>query len=340
MLNRHMAGTRLRTIWLVVVALLPLLALAAAERYRLRLLGSTTEAFEGQPDAATEDDGGPKPATRVELKTLHSEHSKLHHIEVVQTGDARLGKCLRLDGVMQACERDEHRYHEMLVHFPVQYLPGGTPKRVLIVGGGDLMALREVMKYDAVQSVVLLEPDAALVSVCERHLGVSRFEHDVRVHITAGTDPAQAVRKLLEQAENIESYDLAIVDLKERAMPSAASQGSRELYSSLRTLLRENGVLVKNGDADRDVLAQVFSHTLVYSFHSVTHDAQYRMVAASRGVDLGAKRVDAARMKGTHRVHARFYEPLKHYGYVPWFALGGKPPKAPLLGGIRGGAPA
>ena len=177
------------------------------------------------------------------------------------------------------------------------------------------MALREVMKYDDVKLVVMLEPDAALVSVCENHLGGSRYEHDVRVHLKTG-DPVKGVQRLLGQAENLQSFDLIIVDTKERATP--AGLGTADFFMDLRTLLADGGVLVKSGDVS-GVLSAAFPHTLVYSFHSVIHDTQHRMVLAS-GVDLVAKRIDAPRMKATHHVHARFYNPLKHFAYVPWFA--------------------
>jgi len=62
---------------------------------------------------------------------------------------------LFIDGHLQFSEQDEHRYHEALVHPALAWL--GTPERVLILGGGDGMAAREVLKYDSVKAVDLVD---------------------------------------------------------------------------------------------------------------------------------------------------------------------------------------
>ena len=74
---------------------------------------------------------------------------------VVTSGPA--GVRLFLNGNLQFHSRDEYRYHEALVH-PAM-LAHGAPKRVLVLGGGDGMAVREVLKYPSVESVTLVELD-------------------------------------------------------------------------------------------------------------------------------------------------------------------------------------
>ncbi len=77
---------------------------------------------------------------------------------VVTSG--RAGLRLFLNGNLQFAQRDEYRYHEALVH-PAMAAQG-APRRVAVLGGGDGMAVREILKYPSVQSVTLVELDPAM----------------------------------------------------------------------------------------------------------------------------------------------------------------------------------
>jgi spermidine synthase len=72
----------------------------------------------------------------------------------------KLGHRLFLNGNLQFAERDEYRYHEALVHPAMA--AHGAPKRVAVLGGGDGMAVREILKYPSVESVTLVELDPAM----------------------------------------------------------------------------------------------------------------------------------------------------------------------------------
>jgi spermidine synthase len=85
---------------------------------------------------------------------LYSETSKYQRV-VVTAGSH--GVRLFLNGNLQFHSRDEYRYHESLVH---PAMAGhGAPKNVLVLGGGDGMAVREVLKYTSVEHVTLVELD-------------------------------------------------------------------------------------------------------------------------------------------------------------------------------------
>jgi spermidine synthase len=73
------------------------------------------------------------------------------------------GVRLFLNGNLQFHSRDEYRYHEALVHPAMA--AHGSPKRVLILGGGDGLAAREVLKYPAVDKVVLVELDPHMTAL-------------------------------------------------------------------------------------------------------------------------------------------------------------------------------
>ena len=79
-----------------------------------------------------------------------------------------LGKVLMLDGATQLTTRDEFIYHEMLVHVPI--LAHGKAKDILIIGGGDCGAAREVLRHTAIERVLQVEIDSEVVEVCREHL--------------------------------------------------------------------------------------------------------------------------------------------------------------------------
>jgi spermidine synthase len=79
----------------------------------------------------------------------------------------QLGHRLFLNGNLQFAERDEYRYHEALVH-PVMAAQG-APKKVAVLGGGDGMAVREILKYPSVESVTLVELDPNMTRLFTEH---------------------------------------------------------------------------------------------------------------------------------------------------------------------------
>jgi spermidine synthase len=81
-------------------------------------------------------------------------------------GEGRAGYRLFLNGNLQFAQRDEYRYHEALVH-PVMaaYAAQAAPKNVAVLGGGDGMAVREILKYQGVDSVTLVELDPAMTEL-------------------------------------------------------------------------------------------------------------------------------------------------------------------------------
>ena len=117
------------------------------------------------------------------------------------------GRLLFLDGELQSASRDEHIYHESLVH-PVMasaLAHFGTPLKVLVVGGGEGATVREVLRWQNV-AVDWVDIDGELVDLCERHLnwapGVRR---DPRVSFYA-----EDIGTFLTKTGN---YDVIILDL-------------------------------------------------------------------------------------------------------------------------------
>jgi len=91
---------------------------------------------------------------------LYSETSPYQRVVVTAS---RAGVRLFLNGNLQFHSRDEYRYNESLVHPAMA--AHGAPKRVLILGGGDGMAAREVLRYPGVERVTLVELDPHMTTL-------------------------------------------------------------------------------------------------------------------------------------------------------------------------------
>ncbi|MEU6290646.1 polyamine aminopropyltransferase [Streptomyces sp. NPDC046988] len=159
--------------------------------------------------------------------------------EVVLTGgtDGRsLG--LFLDGRLRVSGSDERRYHEALVH-PVM---SGTHARVLILGGGDGLAAREVLRRPGVQRVDVLELDPGLTRLARHDPGLSTLnEHaygDPRVHVLT----EDAFRRL--RSTPSATYDVVISDLPDPGITASSKLYSQEFYGLLRRVLAPDGRLV------------------------------------------------------------------------------------------------
>src|SRR5271168_1386278 len=92
---------------------------------------------------------------------------------------------LFLNSHLQFSSRDEYRYHEALVHPGLAALPGA--RRVLVLGGGDGLAVREILKYPSVESVTLVDLDPEMTQLFSRHAVLSALnQHSLtapRVHV-------------------------------------------------------------------------------------------------------------------------------------------------------------
>ncbi len=108
------------------------------------------------------------------LTTLAEEHvlgEPIVHAEttpyqrIVLTQNAK-GFQLHLNGHLQFNSVDEHRYHEALVHPALSSVK--SPRRVLVLGGGDGLAVREILRYPSVESITLVDLDPGMTSLADR----------------------------------------------------------------------------------------------------------------------------------------------------------------------------
>ncbi|KAF9787757.1 saccharopine dehydrogenase [Thelephora terrestris] len=163
-------------------------------------------------------------------KILHVEKSLYQDVLVFES--ETFGNVLVLDGVIQCTERDEFSYQEMIAHIPLSSHP--NPQKVLVIGGGDGGVIREVLKHDTVEEVVLCDIDEAVVRVSKQYLPhMSRTLSDpkVTVHIGDGF-------KFLQ--ENTSTYDVIITDSSDPVGP-AASLFEKPYFQLLHDALTPGG---------------------------------------------------------------------------------------------------
>ena len=149
---------------------------------------------------------------------------------------------LFLNGDLQFSSVDEHRYHEALVH-PAM---AGRHERVLVLGGGDGLALREVLRYPGVERAVEVDLDPDMLRLARENADLRRLNGDAladpRVEVVAA-DAFSWLRSADEQ------FDVVIVDLPDPDTEDLAKLYSVEMYGLIgRRVLSPGGrVVVQSG---------------------------------------------------------------------------------------------
>src|SRR5215212_4267243 len=107
-------------------------------------------------------------------------YSKTTHYQRIVVTRNRAGFQLFLNGNLQFSSADEYRYHEALVHpaMALASVGGQAVRRVLILGGGDGLGLREVLKYPSVEEVVLVDLDPDMTELSRRFPPLARLNND------------------------------------------------------------------------------------------------------------------------------------------------------------------
>ncbi len=170
-------------------------------------------------------------------KTLYRGRSKFQKIELVD--NEAFGRILLLDGLVQTTDRDEFFYHEMLVHPALTLHP--RPKDVLIIGGGDGGALREVLRHK-VRKGWLCEIDGRVIDVCKRHYPWLRKDfEDPRAELVVA-DGNEFIRSTKDR------FDVILVDSSDPVGPSTILH-QKAFYASLKAILRPGGIIAAQAGA-------------------------------------------------------------------------------------------
>lgn len=216
---------------------------------------------------------------------IFRERSDFQEVAIATVPD--YGKGLFLDALVEVLEVDEFVYHEAFALTPVLFHP--APRRVLIAGGGDGLALREVLRDPRVEEVALVEIDALVIEACKAHLP--------ELHRGSFDDPraAIAVGDALAYLEDPPCrFDVVLVDLLD-----GYDEASLALYGRVLPLVKgalaPGGIVGAFGEVAlphmpvwsiRRALMDRFSHVALHRAALESFSATYGFLLASDGVDF------------------------------------------------------
>jgi spermidine synthase len=176
-------------------------------------------------------------------KKLYEGKSEFQGIHVIEATDIRM----YLDEQLQFSSLDERIYHEAFVHIPMSLTQ--THKRVLILGGGDGLALREVLKYSDVKNVDLVDLDSTVLHVARNVPELAALNNraffDNRVQVYA-----QDALEYLKT--NIKTYDIMIIDFPDPTNEVLANLYTVEVFKKLYNHLSDEGMIVCQSNSPED----------------------------------------------------------------------------------------
>lgn len=146
---------------------------------------------------------------------------------------------LYINGNLQFSSWDEYRYHETLVHIPMSMAE--KHENILILGGGDGLAVREILKYEDVGQITLVDLDPEMVNFCRTYTEIKKLNQgsleDPRVKVIN-----MDAYKFLEESK--QRYDVIIVDLPDPNDESLNKLYTLEFYNLLKAHLALRGYAV------------------------------------------------------------------------------------------------
>ncbi len=245
---------------------------------------------------------------------------------------------LFIDGHIQFSGTDEHRYHEALIHPVMSYK--GPVKSVLVMGGGDGLAVRELLKHPSVEHIDLVDIDPAMTKLGQSFAPLKRLNKDSladkRVHIH-NVDGFVFIKK----AGRL--YDRVILDFPDPHNEAISKLYSVEFYTMVKRRMAKGGVLVSQSSspffarktfwAVGDTLDAVFEERVSYNiaipafgiwgFHmaekdasavpgSIVSDTRYLTDDVFRAAQIFGKDISSPRLNKVNSI----FEPVLYQLYL------------------------
>lgn len=146
---------------------------------------------------------------------------------------------LFLNNNLQFSSRDEYRYHEALVHPGLSATPGA--RRALVLGGGDGLAVREILRYASIESITLVDLDPEMTRLFAEHPLLTRINNNSLNSPKVNVINADAFRWL---EENPGVFDFVVVDFPDPSNYSLGKLYSNVFYRLLEKRLAAHGAAV------------------------------------------------------------------------------------------------
>lgn len=167
---------------------------------------------------------------------VHAESTPYQRIVVTRWRDDLR---LFLNNNLQFSSHDEYRYHEALVHPGLSSLPGA--KRVLVLGGGDGLAVREILKYPGVESVTLVDLDPGMTDLFSTAPALVALNEGALKSDRVSVVNADAVQWLEESRDY---FDFIVIDFPDPSNFALGKLYTAAFYRLIEKRLSANGLLV------------------------------------------------------------------------------------------------
>lgn len=254
-----------------------------------------------------------KLSLRVE-RQLFSAESEFQRIDVLESTE--FGKVLVVDGDLMLTEKDEFIYHEMITHVPMAVHP--DVKKVLVIGGGDGGVVRELIKYETIETIDVVEIDPLLVEVCRKYIPeIACSLTDPRV-VIYHEDGLRFIRSRTDE------YDLIIIDSPN---PFGPGEGlfTKEFYGNCYNALHEDGIMINQNESPfyaeeayqcqrmHKRIVETFPICRVYQAHIPSYPSGHWLFgfASKRYHPLDDLNGVAWKLRG---ISTRYYAPRLHAG--------------------------
>ncbi len=172
-------------------------------------------------------------------EVIVSQQSSYQKIIVTQKDDDTR---LFLEGNLQFSTLDEYRYHESLVHIPMSKTH--KKQNILVLGGGDGMAVRELLKYPDVATITLVDLDEEITSLFQNHTLLTQLNQNSLNNSKVKIINEDAFRFLDESDKSDNLYNLIIIDLPDPNNESLSKLYSKEFYDIVKRHLTGDGLFV------------------------------------------------------------------------------------------------
>jgi spermidine synthase len=184
-------------------------------------------------------------------ETLKVEQTDFQHLAVVVT--EQFGRMLLLDGMVMTTDIDEYVYHEMITNVALNSHP--APASVLIIGGGDGGALREVVKHPMVKRATLVEIDDRVIVASREFFPQLASSFDDPKSLVVVDDGIEYIK----QRKN--EFDVIMIDSTEPIGP-AVQLFSADFYRECWAALKDDGMLVAQSESpffNADVIKMAYA---------------------------------------------------------------------------------
>jgi len=191
-------------------------------------------------------------------KVIHSEDTRYQHV-VLTKHPKTSHVMLFLNSGLQFCSADEERYHENLVH-PAMYIRNTLKKeqankdslQVLVLGGGDGLAIREIRKYPNVAEMSLVELDPAITQLAKTEPHLLSLNDSSLFNKTLSTINRTSTLEVLHKdaytyvekaAQAGRKFDVILIDFPDPRNEALGKLYSKYFFHNIRLLLKQGGVV-------------------------------------------------------------------------------------------------